>query len=384
MSQALAVEVVDGLPAEWPRLAAGGPLFATPSWLHTMKGRLDGRVITFVVRRGGRAVLAAYASVQTAHRPGELFDLHQVLVAAGPELPLTEGARSLRTALAAAAPPPQRWLPNLLVMLPGYECTPVGPLAGDLAAAAALVDGATSWAAANGIPTVAMLYTRPEATALGAALARRGFVAAPLTPAWDLRLPGSGLADYFAGLPHKRRIEARRELRLLDDAGVRIEPVDAAAVFEDLVRLRCHLVTKYRGRERDPAAVLGHEREKLRSVIDDIAGGRPRVLLATADDGIPLGFALFAEHGQAWHCLAVGSDYDDPRSRLTYFATAYYRAAELAYGCGVRTLSYGIGAWQAKRARGCRPTPLTGWLHTCDQTLDTVARTSARITTLVT
>jgi uncharacterized protein len=97
-------------------------------------------------------------------------------------------------------------------------------------------------------------------------------------------------------------------------------------------------------------------------------------------DDIALGFALFAEHRDTWHCLAVGADYGDPRSRLTYFATAYYRAAEHAYRCGVRTIGYGIGAWQAKRARGCRPTPLDGWVHTADPELAATVRASAGIT----
>jgi uncharacterized protein len=378
VSNGLTVEVTEGLTPEWPALAVAGPLFATPGWLRAMDGRLGDRPVTIVVRRDGRATLAAFASVQATHRPGELFDLHQVLVHPGQDLPLAQRSRERRAGLAASGPLPQRWQPSLVVMLPGYECTPVGPDAHDRAAATALVDGALRWAAGQGIATVAMLYVRPEAAVLAAALARGGFVELPLTPTWELRLPGAELSDYVAKLPHKRRIEARRELRLLDEAGVRIEPVDADAVFDDLVRLRCQLVAKYRGRERDPEV----ERVKLRRIIDDVAGGRPHVLLATAS-GIVLGFALFAKHRGGWHCLAVGSDYADPRSRLTYFGTAYYRAAELAYRCGVRTIGYGLGAWQAKRARGCQATPLTGWVHTTDAELAATLLASARITELV-
>jgi hypothetical protein len=369
----LTAEVVDGLAAEWPALAEHGPLFATPGWLRAMDGRLGERTLTILLRRDGRATLAAYASVQERHCPGELFDLHHALVHPGDELPLTPRSRELRTQLAAAAPPPERWLPSLVVMLPGYECTPVGPSAGDAAATAALADGALHWAAIQGIATVAMLYVRPEATALATALAGRGFTRLPLAPTWDLHLPG----DYLASLPRKRRREARRELRLLDEAGVIIAPADAHAVFDDLVRLRCQLVTRYRGAAADPH----QERAKLRRIVDDVARGRPHVLLATAG-GATVGFALFAEHRHVWHCLAVGSDYGDPRSRLTYFATAYYRAADLASTHGVRTISYGLGAWQAKRARGCRPTPLTGWIHTTDPELAATVQTTARTTEL--
>ncbi len=376
LAAGLDVEVVDGLTPLWPELAVGAPLLATPGWLRAMDGRLGGRPVTVVVRRDGRATLAAFATVQTEPRPGELFDVHHAVVHPG-ELPLTPTARAARERLAAAAPPPSRWLPCLLLMLPGYECAPVGPGADDPAAADALVDGALRWAAARGIATVAALYTRPGAVTLTGALVARGFVGVPLMPAWELRLPGTGLPDHLATLPSKRRVEARRELRVLAEAGVRIEQVDADDVFDDLVRLRRGLVRKYRGAD-DPDA----ERTKLRRIVDDVAGGHPHVLLATAGSGAVLGFALFAEHGGGWHCLALGSDYDDPRSRLTYFATAYYRAAELAYSCGVRTIGYGLGAWRAKRARGCQPVPLTGWVHTTDTTLTPTLRTTARITHL--
>jgi len=374
----LSVVVEEGVAAHWPALAVDGPLFAAPGWLRAMEGRLGGRTLTIVVRRGGIPVLAAMASVQETPRPGELFDLHHVFVRPAPDLPLTPRSRELRAGLEATAPPPGRWVPCLVVMLPGYECTPVGPDAGDPAANAALVDGALSWAAGQGIATVAMLYVRPEAAALAAALAGRGFVRVPVMPTWELALPGSGVADYVAALPAKRRGEARRELRQLAAAGVDIAQVDADKAFDHLVRLRCGLVAKYRGAGRDLTA----ERGKLRRIIDDVAGGRPAVLLASAG-GAALGFALFAEHRDQWHCLAVGTDYDDPRSRLTYFAVAYYRAAELAYHHGVRTIGYGLGAWQAKRARGCHATALSGWVVSADPELAAIIEASARVTELV-
>lgn len=353
----LTAEVVDGLAAEWPGLVGDGPLFATPGWLRAMDGRLGGRTVTVLVRRDGQAVLAAFASVQDVPRPGEVFDPHEMLLKPNPDVPLTPAATAVRAEVSATL----EWAPSLVLMLPGYECTPVGPAHADPDAALALVDAALEWAGRNGIPTVAALYTRPEATALTTALTARGFVAGPLPPTWELRLPGTGLDDYLAHLPHKRRIEARRELRLLDRNGVRITPVDAHAAFDTLVDLRCRLVAKYRGGRHDPAA----ERRRLRHIVDDVAAGHPHVLLATADD-TPLGFALFAGHAGVWHCLAVGTDYDDPRSRLTYFATAYYRAAEHAYANGIRTIGYGIGVRQVKQARGCTPVPLTGWAHSTD------------------
>lgn len=370
------VLVEEGVSTQWPALATDVPMLATPGWLRAMEGRLGARPLTFVVREGGRAVLAAYASMQTAHRPGEFFDPHHVLIAPTADFPLTDSARAARAELAGSAPGPHEWLPSLVVMLPGYECVPVGPASTDGAALTALVSGVLRWAADAGVPTVTFLYTRPGQTELAATLRAAEFTELPLTYSWDLHLPGTGIDDYLAALPCKRRREAHREARTLAEAGVRVGVADVEPAFDDLVRLRCDLVAKYRG-----GADADRERSRLRTMIDVVAGGDPTLLLASVD-GVPLGFALFAPHRDEWLCLAVGFDYSDSRSRLTYFGTAYYRAVETAYETGVTTIGYGQGAWQAKRARGCRPTLMTGWVHSTDPALGAAARASAAVTRL--
>jgi Peptidogalycan biosysnthesis/recognition len=369
------VRVIEGLSAWWPALAVDAPMLATPGWLRAMDGRLGARPLTFEVWSDDRVELAAFASVQTTSRPGEFFDLHHILVRPTPDFPLTEQSRAAREALSRTAP--DDWLPSLVVMLPGYECVPVGPGSTDPAALAALVTGALDWAAEHDIPTVAFLYLRPTRLALADALREQGFTRLPLTYTWDLHLPGDGIEDYLAALPRKRRKETRREARMLAESGVDIRPVAVEPVFDELVALRCQLVTKYRGR-----ADHAHEAARLRTMIEDVAGGDPTLLLATADD-TPVGFALFAPNRDEWLCLAVGHDYADPRSRLTYFGAAYYRAAETAYAVGVRTLGYGQGSWQAKRARGCAPTLMAGWVHSTDPALAATVRASAEVTELV-
>jgi hypothetical protein len=375
----LTCEVHPGLAPEWPALAAGAPMLASPGWLSAMEGRLGPRPVTLLVRDGGTPVAAAYASVQEVPRPGEFYDLHHLLVAEAPALPIAADSRAERAALAGTAPGPAEWLPALVVMLPGYECVPVGPAATDPAALAALVAGARDWALTQRLPTVAFLYTRPDAVALAAALAGHDFTAVPLSLHWELTLPGTRPADHLAALPRKRRKEARRELRELADAGVALRPGDADAEFEDLVRLRGQLVGKYRG-------TPGDQHTRLRRLIEEVAGGRPHLVVADAG-GTAVGFAMFAEHPEdgvpVWHCISVGYDYTDPRSRLAYFGTAYYAAAALAYEAGVHRIGYGQGSWQAKRARGCRPTPLTGWVHSTDPRLADAVRASAAATRLV-
>ncbi len=373
----MTVVVDEGVSPRWAPLAHDAPMLATPGWLRAMDGRLGPRPLTFLVSSADRVVLAAFASVQTVPRPGEFFDPHHILIAPTADFPLTDAARAARTDLSRTAPGPEAWLPSLVVMLPGYECVPVGPAADDAAALRELVAGALAWAADEGIANVLFLYLRPEQTALADALRDNDFTAFPLTYTWDLPLPGHGLDDYLRALPNKRRRDTGREMRALAASGVTLSPAPVESVFDDLVRLRCQLVRKYR-HDVD----VDRERVRLRTMIDVVAGGKPVVLTATAD-GALLSFAMFGPTGTAWTCLAVGSDYSDPRHRLAYFHTTYVRAAEAAYAAGAESIGYGQGAWQAKRARGCHPTRMTGWLHTSDPALAATARASAAITELV-
>jgi hypothetical protein len=376
------VDIVPGIAPQWPALARSGPLLASPGWLRAMTGRLGDAMATILVSQDGEARLAALATVQHTPRPGEFFDLHHVLVSTAPALPLTERSRAARAELAVAGPGPDRWAPNLVVMLPGYECVPVGPGREDPRLLGALIDGAQRWAEREGLRAVAFLYTRPDAAALGGALESRGFTAVPLSLTWDLPVPADGLTGYLAALPHKRRREAQREMRRLNDAGVAIELLDARAaetepMLATLTALRCQLVRKYRGKADEQV-----ERRRLDSLVRDVCAGNAQLVTARAGDAV-LGFALFAPYGDAWHCLAVGYDYTDPRFRLAYFATMFYGAIPAAVAAGVGSLGFGQGSAQAKRSRGCFGTPLTGWVRSGDADLTAAVIESARITELL-
>jgi hypothetical protein len=367
--------VHNGVPPEWTVLARAGPIVTSPSWLRAMHGRLGGETRTFVVHKHGRPVLAVGATVQCRPRPGEFFDLHHVLISPAPALPYTSATRARRAALAATAPSPARWLPSLVVMLPGYECIPVG----DDSYTDEMVRAVQQWADDQGLRTVAYLYVRPDAIALRAALDRHRYDMIPVSVTWDMPVDASGWPAYLARLPPRRRAEARRELARLAESGVSIGPLDhdrSAAAFHRLVDLRCQLVRKYRG-----TADVAVERLRLRTLIDDVCGGDPVVVTATTEADI-LGFALFAPWAHHWHCLAVGFDYTDPRSRYAYFATAYYGVIPLAAAAGVRRIGYGQGAAYAKRSRGCIATPLSGHLRTSDPALAEAFRASAAATTL--
>jgi len=367
--------VHNGVPPEWTGLARAGPIFTSPGWLRAMHGRLGAEARTFVVHDRGRPVLAVAATVQCRPRPGEFFDLHHVLISPAPALPYTGATRTRRAALAAAAPSPPRWLPSLVVMLPGYECVPVG----DDSYTDDMVRAVQQWADEHALRTVAYLYVRPDAVALRAALDRHRYDIMPVSVTWDMPVDAGGLHAHLARLPRKRSTEARRELARLAESGVSIGPLDpdrTAAAFHRLVDLRCQLVRKYRG-----TADVAVERFRLRALIDDVCGGDPLIVTATAGPDI-LGFALFAPWADDWHCLAVGFDYTDPRSRYAYFATTYYGVVPLAAAAGVRRIGYGQGAADAKRNRGCIATPLSAHLRTKDPALAGAFRASAAVTAL--
>ena len=346
-----------------------------------MGGRLGGRTVTIVVSENGQPVAAAHACVQDEPAPGEVFDLHHIFVSPTPPLPLTQAARAARAMLAATAPPPAQWVPSLVVMLPGYECLPVGPRRDDDRVLGELTGAACAWADQHDLRTVAFLYTRPQDAGLAAALAGRGFTGVPLSITWDLPVPAGGLDAYLEALPSKRRREAKRELSRIDQAGVRIGEVDRGSltsgpVLDQLAALRCQLAAKYRRRPDQRS-----ERARLERLISDVGAGRARVITAMAGE-VMLGFALFCPHGSTWHCLALGFDYADPRSRLCYFGAGFYGAVPLAAADGARWISYGQGAAQAKRARGCVGTPLYCWLRTADPALGAAVRASATVSEL--
>jgi hypothetical protein len=367
--------VYDRIPAEWTELARHGPIFTSPGWLHAMHGRLGGAARTFVIRDHGRPVLAVAATVQSLPRPGEFFDLHHVLISPAPALPYTASTRSRRAALAADAPAPACWLPSLVVMLPGYECVPVG----DDAYTEDMVRAIQQWADEQGLRAVAYLYVRPDAVALRAALDRHRYDKMQVSATWDMPIDAGGWPAHLARLPRKRRNEATRELARLADCGVSIVQLDSdrtAAAFHRLVDLRCQLVRKYRG-----AADVAAERHRLRVLIDEVCGSEPVTIVATTGSDI-VGFALLAPWADEWQCLAVGFDYTDPRSRYAYFAAAYYGVVPLAAAAGVRRVGYGQGAADAKRGRGCIATPLSGHLRTSDPALAQAFRASAAVTSL--
>jgi len=365
----------DGVPEWWSTVDGDASLLGRWRWLRALAGRIGDRPVTFSVRTGDRVGAALHGTVLSEARPGELFDLWDVVAGPAEGRPLTDAARLARADLARSAPGPDRWTPYLLVMFPGYECFPVGERAGEPAVLAPLVDGVVGWARAAGLRAVAFLYCGPDAVALTGTLAAAGFTAIPRDLSFDLDVSGPSFEEYLRALPKKRRVEARRELRLLAEAGVRVVRPEPGEVAEDLIRLRLQLSAKYGGRGTPET-----ERVRLARMLD-ATGPRPEVFAAVAGDTV-VSIAMFGTGGGVWTAVLTGSDYADPRSRFGYFATAYYEPVRAAAALGVRQLRYGVGSYRAKQARGCTPSRRDGWVLPLDPALAAAVRRSAQVTRL--
>lgn len=339
---------VRGWPDEqWAETSRGAPPTVTPRWINLAPTRLPGEFTTFTLAGPDAPAVGIGGVVMESVFGNDRIDPYAIL-----------SGRSAHQGLALHGPYPWRGLepaqvyPCLLLMFPHYECLPVGPAAGSVAACAELVRELVRWARERGVRSVVFEYLTPEAAALVTALREAGFTLVELASRCDLEVRWDSFESYLALLPSKRRIVVRRELRALADLGVRVSEGSLEEHESELVRLRCQLVAKY-GNRVDPAKEAAFlERVRTRFAPDEVS------VFTARRDGALLGFGLFIREGEYWVPLLTGTDYTDPASRLTYFATLFYRPVELAPARGVKIIPYGLGSWAAKRLRGCRLNPL--------------------------
>ncbi|GLX47241.1 hypothetical protein Shyhy01_01910 [Streptomyces hygroscopicus subsp. hygroscopicus] len=312
--------------------------------------RLPGERVTISLRgMSGEPELALHGSVMTGPSPNTRIDPYSIF----------SGASSYQ-GLATGGPHPWRTLepedvyPCLLVLMPHYEALPLGRLAKDPDACGVLLERLRQWAGDQGLRSIAFEYLAPEAAVLTDALRAAGWPVVEFAARCDLHVTWSDFDGYMDTLSSRRRVRVRRELRALDEAGVRVATRALRDEEPELVDLRCQLVVKYGG-TADPAKEASMIR-RLRSCFGD-----DEITVVTAErGGKTLGFGVFVQDGETWMPTLAGADYTDPHSRLTYFATLFYKPIELAPERGIRIIPYGLGSWQAKQLRGCVAAPLYG------------------------
>jgi len=335
------------LPKDWELLTRDAPVAADRWWIGLGRGRLGTDYRSFTLREDGTAAVSMAGAVLRTPPGSTRVDPLSVLSGATASI-----------GLAADEPPPWRGesaesvFPCLLLMYPDYASFPVGPRAADGSVLRRFLDEVTRWATDAGLASVALLYLAPPAAgALLEQLPSAGFAVVPLIARCDLEVGWADFEGYLSTLPSKRRVEARRELRRIEERGLNLGTRPLAVDEPELLRLRCLQVAKY-------GAVADPEREHRYL---DLLRGRPAgevtvFTMQRADE--MLGFSLFVQDRDVWTAAMTGADYRTADSSFAYFATLFYQPAALAPARGVRTIAYGPGSVSAKRRRGCKVTQL--------------------------
>ena len=364
-----AFSVRPGVADDWDQTVGPVPATLRRRWITLAEARIPGGAHTFALtdvaltdvarsdvartgqepdRPGGQLSVAVVGGVMEAASGHVRFDPYQVL-----------SGRSVHEGVVAQGPHPWKDLapedvfPCGLLMFPNYETTPVGPGRDDPKAVRRFVGGLVDWAREQGLASIAALFLRQDCPEFHQALRETGFDLVPMVDRCDLAVTWSDFDGYLAGLPRKRRFAVRRELREIAERDVVLSERTLNHDEPELLRLRAQLVTKYGGTpdlERE-AGSLRHLREHF--------GDRNLVVVEARLGTDLLSFSIFIRDGAHWTVLMSGTDHERPDASFTYFATMFYRPAQLAPAEGITSIAYGLGTVQAKKLRGCDLNPLS-------------------------
>lgn len=342
------LDVRTGVDEGWDDWVGSAPATLRRRWITLAEGRIPGGARTFGLPGPRGHEVALVGGVMEAATGHVRFDPHRVL-----------SGGSVADGVVADGPhpwaglPAERVFPGCLLMFPNYETAPAGPGARDPRALRAFVDALLTWCREQGLRSVSALFLRPDHPEFLDALTAAGFSVVPMVDRCDMDVTWQDLDGYIAGLPRKRRFAVRRELRDIAARDVVLTERTLRDEEPELLYLRAQLVTKYGGvpdAERE-AGSLRHLREHF---------GEENVLVVEARQrGRLLSFTLLIRDGDQWTVLMSGTDYTIEDASFTYFATMFYRPAELAPEHGIRSFAYGLGTLQAKRLRGCTVSTLS-------------------------
>jgi predicted N-acyltransferase len=201
--------------------------------------------------------------------------------------------------------------------------------------------------------SVALLYVgEPEAADIDQSASRAGYAATLLGAEGVLELADTSWEGYLAGLSKRRRYQARKELRIYEEAGFRtVVRTGRDAFNEDLVALQVAHRLKY--------GLPGGEdrvRRDLNAVRDEL--GESCVVFTAERDGWIGSFTLYLRTRNALFARTGGTA---PDARGCYFAVDYHETARWAVENGIRRIHYGMAAYEAKVTRGCELRPRWGW-----------------------
>lgn len=351
------VHVHDGVAPQWrDHVGDDVPILASPPWLDATLNRLPGHRLTFLATEDGQNG-GLQATLIEDPATGEMFNLYRTLLAEPKVWKFPADSIAPRAGLRGQVAPVESWLPQLVVAYPGFDSFVAASGGASHALATALVDGALSWAAERGAKAVSFPYVRAD-TVLPQVLTERGFATVPLTFRSRLMLGGS-FGDYLETLPRKVSSEVSRERRRLAERDIRTELCDVDDVWPELIALRCHLVEHY-GQKANPDV----ESRDLRQIVAGFGKDQIRPYCSYLD-GKVVGFSLYVVWRDTWYAAYTGT-YMTPQTRYVFFDHLFYAPIIGATGEGARVIDVGIGAWEAKRRRGCTLTPVDLWVRALD------------------
>lgn len=330
------------IPESWDSWVGRAPVTLRRRWISLAEGRIPGGVRTFGLPGPQGEQVALVGGVLEAPTGHVRFDPQRVL-----------SGGSAADGVAADGPHPWKGrsadelFPTCLLMGPNYESAPVGPGARDPRLLREYLDALLHWCRDQGMRSVSALFLRPDHPEFLDVLRSAGFDVVPMVDRSDMEVTWDDLDGYIAGLRRNQRFTVRRELREIAARGIEIGERPIGDEEPELLPLRAQLMTKY-GAVPDAqreAASFRHLREHF--------GPQNVWIVEARQRGALLSFTMLVRDGDQWTALMSGTDYEHPDASFTYFATMFYRPAELAPQQGITTISYGLGTLQAKRLRGC-------------------------------
>lgn len=336
------------VPESWDAWLGRAPVTLRRRWITLAEGRIPGGARTFGLPGPDGDRVALVGGVMDAPTGHVRFDPHRVL-----------SGGSAADGVVADGPhpwqdvPPGDLFPSCVLMGPNYESAPAGPDARDPRVLRDWLAALLDWCHDQGIRSVSALFLRPDYPEFLDVLRAAGFAVVPMAERSDLDVTWDDLAGYIAGLRRNQRFVVRRELREVAERGVEIAERPIRAEEPDLLPLRAQLVTKYGG-----VPDAKREADSFRHLRDHFGPDNVWVVEARKR-GALLSFAILVRDGDQWTVLMSGTDYTHSDASFTYFATVFYRPAELAPAQGITTIAYGLGTVQAKRLRGCTVSTLS-------------------------
>jgi len=172
-----------------------------------------------------------------------------------------------------------------------------------------------------------------------------------LDPAWRSH------GDYLAGLASKYRSDVKaRVIKRFDEAGCRIEPMDAAQATAERHALHQLYLQVHQGATLRPFTL----RPEYWGALLAAAGESGSLLAARHADRL-VAFILTLKDGDTSIAYHIGFDRSLATAGVPLYLRMLHAAVEQSIRFGCRRVSFGRTALEPKARLGCKPEPMFVW-----------------------